>query len=188
MYPPGTLVEDMDPSYVAESNLPRILGVLSTLHAIAFFAVLARLYVRIRLVKSVARDDWTMVAATLCATGGLIMFIIQGTYGLGRHTDVLSGGEMAKINELTFWMSIISSAAGIALLKISIGLNLLRLSSERWYIWSIWASIGAWKPSHQLTKGLTDWPSSVCVGVQLHGHDDLFPTLQAHGSSLGLDP
>lgn len=30
----------------------------------------------------------------------------------------------------------------MALLKISIALNLLRLSPSRWYIWSLWVSIG----------------------------------------------
>jgi len=41
-----------------------------------------------------------------------------------------------------FWQSIISAAWALGFLKISIGFNLLRLSSNRWYSWALWGTIG----------------------------------------------
>jgi anti-sigma-K factor RskA len=46
-----------------------------------------------------------------------------------------------------FWQSIISATAAIALLKISIALNLLRLSQSRWYVWALWSSISMYYAS-----------------------------------------
>lgn len=50
--------------------------------------------------------------------------------------------NQSKISEAEFWQVIISSCLGIALLKISIALNLLRLSPSRWYTWCLWFGIG----------------------------------------------
>ena len=41
-----------------------------------------------------------------------------------------------------FYQSIISATWALGFLKISIGFNLLRLSSSRWYSLCLWATIG----------------------------------------------
>jgi hypothetical protein len=46
------------------------------------------------------------------------------------------------INHAGFWQSIISAHVALGSLKLSIGFNLLRLSTSRWYSWSLWATIG----------------------------------------------
>ncbi|KAH6685505.1 hypothetical protein F5X68DRAFT_233248 [Plectosphaerella plurivora] len=79
----------LSPKEAAENNLPRILGILSTLQFLAVLVVGLRFYVRFKLIRSVGRDDWTMGAATLCAIGGWAIFIFQGSNGLGRYKYIL---------------------------------------------------------------------------------------------------
>lgn len=83
-----------------------------------------------------------MVAFQLCSIGTWILFVYQGFHGLGRHIDFISDENKQKLGQTQFWQVIISSSLGMALLKISIGLNLLRLSPSRWYVRSLWLSIG----------------------------------------------
>lgn len=96
--------------------------------------------------------------------------------------------QRMKLDEAAFWQVIICSAAGIALLKISIALNLLRFSPTRWYTMSLWTSIGMptlflsmMNSSRRLMTGLY----SICRSLQLHGRDGLLPPLQTHASTLG---
>lgn len=63
--PPPPSAAPIDPAWAAESNLGRILGVTTAIHVVAFVTVSLRLYVRIKMIKSPGRDDWTMVAATV---------------------------------------------------------------------------------------------------------------------------
>lgn len=50
----------IDPVRAAESNLPRILGVTTTVHAIALIFVSLRMYARLVVVKSAGKDDICM--------------------------------------------------------------------------------------------------------------------------------
>ncbi|KAF4122175.1 hypothetical protein GMORB2_7768 [Geosmithia morbida] len=132
---------EYDASRADESNLPRILGIITAFHVLALTTVMLRVYVRIKLIRSLGRDDWTMAASAFCAFGGWIIFVYQATQGLGRHSWALSQRQSSNIDAGTFWMSIISSSAGICLLKVSIALNLMRMSPNKWYSWTLWASI-----------------------------------------------
>ena len=50
-----------DPALAGESNVPRILGLGVTFHALALVAFGLRMYTRIFIVKSFGRDDLMMV-------------------------------------------------------------------------------------------------------------------------------
>lgn len=54
-----------DPEHAHEDNLPWILGVLGVVHALAIIVVVCRLYVKVRLVKSIGADDWTITGAVV---------------------------------------------------------------------------------------------------------------------------
>ncbi|KAH6677025.1 hypothetical protein F5X68DRAFT_224209 [Plectosphaerella plurivora] len=138
---PPPVPPPLSPEEAAETNLPRILGILSTLQFLAVLVVGLRFYVRFKLIRSVGRDDWTMGAATVCALGGWAIFIFQGVNGLGRHKGALDPEQLVQIDMGTFLFSIINSSIGVALLKVSIALNLLRLSTNRWFAISLWCSI-----------------------------------------------
>lgn len=132
----------VDPARAAESNLGRILGVTTTFHVLALTCVALRLYVRLGMVKAAGRDDWTMVASAVCAFIGWLIFVLQSFHGLGHHQDTISPADYVQLQHVGFWQSVISATCAMALLKISIALNLLRLGQSRWYAWSLWASIG----------------------------------------------
>ncbi|KAJ5788252.1 hypothetical protein N7457_003242 [Penicillium paradoxum] len=126
-----------------QNHLPRILAVQTVLTVLALTAVALRLYVRIKLINNTAADDWTMLIAALCTLAGWILWIFRGVHGLG-HTDAwfaAGNGDSTKVAQGSFWQVIIDSALGMAMLKVSIALNLLRLSPARWYVWCLWASI-----------------------------------------------
>lgn len=78
----------------------------------------------------------------VCAFGGWLCFVLQGLHGLGRHQRIIDPLDLIQMNHVGFWQSIISATGAMALLKVSIALNLLRLSPSRWYTWSLWSSIG----------------------------------------------
>jgi hypothetical protein len=73
---------------------------------------------------------------------GWVCFVLQGYYGLGRHTKTQSKTDGEAFDHIAFWQSIISAIAALGLLKISIALFLLRLSNNKWYSRSLWALIG----------------------------------------------
>lgn len=50
--------------------------------------------------------------------------------------------DQMKLTQAAFWQVIICSCTGIACLKVSIALNLLRFSPARWYVICLWSSIG----------------------------------------------
>ncbi|KAF7545303.1 hypothetical protein G7Z17_g9269 [Cylindrodendrum hubeiense] len=136
------VVVNTDPARVADSNLGQILGIVTTFHVLALTSVGLRLYVRLGMVKAAGRDDWTMVASGICAFIGWLIFVLQSFHGLGRHKDTIEQLDYIEFQKVGFWQSVISASCAMALLKVSIALNLLRLSQSKWYFWSLWTSIG----------------------------------------------
>ncbi|WQF80705.1 hypothetical protein CDEST_05719 [Colletotrichum destructivum] len=132
----------VDPERARESNTAMILAVTGTFHALALVFVVLRTYTRAVIVKTMGVDDYMMIGSALCALGGgMVIFIIQGFYGLGRHRDTISKPDQVFFSKVGFFQSIISAIAALALLKISIALSLLRLSKNRWYSRTLWALI-----------------------------------------------
>lgn len=81
-------------------------------------------------------------SSQICSIAVWALYLYKGFHGLGRHIEFISNPDQSKLSEASFWQVIISSCLGMALLKISIALNLLRLSPSRWYTWCLWVSIG----------------------------------------------
>ncbi|TQN71843.1 Satratoxin biosynthesis SC1 cluster protein 4 [Colletotrichum shisoi] len=132
----------VDPERARESNTAMILAVTGAFHALALVFVVLRTYTRAVIVETMGIDDCMMIMAALCALGGgMVIFIIQGFYGLGRHKDTISRADQVFFSKAGFSQSIISAIAALAFLKISIALSLLRLSKNRWYSRTLWALI-----------------------------------------------
>ncbi|TDZ20098.1 hypothetical protein Cob_v007164 [Colletotrichum orbiculare MAFF 240422] len=131
-----------DPERAEESNTAMILAVTGTLHAVALLFVIGRVYTRAAIVKTIGIDDYMMIMAALCALGGgMVIFVIQAFYGLGRHKDTIAKADQVFFSKVGFFQSIISAIAALAFLKISIALSLLRLSKNVWYSRCLWALI-----------------------------------------------
>jgi hypothetical protein len=54
-----------DPARANESNLAQILAVQTIVVFLALLCVVLRLYVRIKMIKSVGPDDWTVTLAAV---------------------------------------------------------------------------------------------------------------------------
>ncbi|RMZ67700.1 integral membrane [Pyrenophora seminiperda CCB06] len=132
----------LDPNWVAESNLPRILAITGVFNILALISVGLRLYARIGLLRTPGRDDCMMVLAVLGALVGWICFILQGYHGLGRHSVAISKADMQVLSKLGFWQSIVSAIGALGCLKISIAFFLLRLNNSKWYSRTLWGLIG----------------------------------------------
>jgi hypothetical protein len=52
-------------AYAAETNLPRILGVTTTIHAIALVFVVLRIYARVVVLRAFGWDDAVMIPAAV---------------------------------------------------------------------------------------------------------------------------
>lgn len=86
--------------------------------------------------------------------------------GMGKHWASLTCEQQDMHSELSFYMSIISTTGGIALLKISICLNLLRLSTSRWYSISLWCTLGMLKQTGTAELHVTgDFPQGAGADV-----------------------
>ncbi|EFQ33948.1 hypothetical protein CGRA01v4_12429 [Colletotrichum graminicola] len=133
---------NVDPARAKESNTEMILAVTGFFHALALLFVGLRTYTRVLIVKSMGIDDYVIIMSALCALGGgMVVFIVQSFYGLGKHKDTISKVDNILFLKVGFFQSIISAIAALALLKISIAMSLLRLSKNKWYSRALWALI-----------------------------------------------
>ena len=147
------------------------------------------------------RISGTDIDIQICATGGWVVFLIQSRHGLGKHEETISRADMVTFMHAGFWQSVISATFALAFLKLSIGFNLLRLSTSKWYTRSLWATIGKcrqinYNPCHDAASNLQGTYElaltvlcTSCGHLLLHhGSHDIFLPLQTHGRSLGFLP
>ncbi|KAK5659164.1 hypothetical protein OQA88_1254 [Cercophora sp. LCS_1] len=137
----NTTASVVDPARAAESNTIQIMAVLTTMHVLALACVVLRIYTRIFVVQFLGHDDIFIVLATVCASGGWAAFLIQAQHGLGKHQDTLSDEDLVIFRHAGFWQAIVTAAFALAFLKLSIGFNLLRLGTTRWYTWALRATM-----------------------------------------------
>ncbi|PYH74310.1 integral membrane family protein [Aspergillus vadensis CBS 113365] len=118
------------------SQGPQILAATSITTAFALLTVLARMYVRVFFIRNVGPDDYIMVLTMALSLGGFAVIIPEVIYGAGRHTVYVE--DTASIaTHLNFATQGIYMWA-IGLVKISIGLFLLRFAPRRSYKIFIW--------------------------------------------------
>ncbi|PWY88511.1 hypothetical protein BO70DRAFT_310345 [Aspergillus heteromorphus CBS 117.55] len=121
------------------SQAPKILTATSITTMFALATVLARLYVRVFIIRNVGLDDYTMVLTMALSLSGWAIIIPEVMYGAGRHT-VYVEKTATLASHLNFATQGIYMWA-IGLVKISIGLFLLRFAPRRGYKIFIWAVI-----------------------------------------------
>ncbi|KXX76976.1 hypothetical protein MMYC01_207139 [Madurella mycetomatis] len=141
MSSPGAPAPNIDPARAAESNTALLLSVLTVFHVIALTFVALRVYARAFVIRTFGKDDVFMVLSALCAMGGWTVFVFQSFYGLGKHEETISTEDMVTFQHAGFWQSVISATCALCFLKMSIGFNLLRLSTSKWYSWCLWVTI-----------------------------------------------
>ncbi|GJP95117.1 integral membrane family protein [Aspergillus niger] len=121
------------------SQAPQILAATSITTAFALLTVLARMYVRVFFIRNVGLDDYIMVLTMALSLAGFAVIIPEVIYGAGRHTVYVE--DTASIaTHLNFATQGIYMWA-IGLVKISIGLFLLRFAPRQGYKIFIWVVI-----------------------------------------------
>ncbi|GAQ34270.1 hypothetical protein ASPNIDRAFT_196241 [Aspergillus niger] len=121
------------------SQGPQILAATSITTAFALLTVLARMYVRVFFIRNVGPDDYVMVLTMALSLGGFAVIIPEVIYGAGRHT-VYVENTASIATHLNFATQGIYMWA-IGLVKISIGLFLLRFAPRRGYKIFIWVTL-----------------------------------------------
>ncbi|KAI1879483.1 hypothetical protein JX265_002437 [Neoarthrinium moseri] len=141
----GALFPDqIDPERAVESRLLWMMSIYAVLHLLAIVFVALRVYTRLFKIREFGIDDAFMVCAgALGFGGGLVVLIVMGTRGgLGRHIDTLSQDEITIFFKMNFLQLVTSTLVGIACVKISIGVSLLRLIPIGWHPRVILVTIG----------------------------------------------
>ncbi|KAI1336610.1 hypothetical protein F5Y15DRAFT_197512 [Xylariaceae sp. FL0016] len=130
--------EAVDPARAQGSRLAIILGVTTSVHIIALIAVGLRLYGRVMVAKESGRDDAVMVTAAACAVASLACYIIQAQHGLGSHFEFVGDSDRIAFGAAEFVLSI-TNILGLAFLKISLLLSLMKLNTNRMLLRGLWA-------------------------------------------------
>ncbi|KAK4117814.1 hypothetical protein N656DRAFT_62873 [Canariomyces notabilis] len=132
----------IDPEYAAESNATKLMAVITLFQLLSLITVVLRVYCRVVLVKSPGIDDLVMVLGLLFTLGGgWGTLLAMAFHGLGKHDITVQGADLLIFDQANFWLTILALLVGLGLVKVSIGLNLLRLSTSKWYKWSLRATI-----------------------------------------------
>ncbi|OAL07692.1 hypothetical protein IQ06DRAFT_342404 [Phaeosphaeriaceae sp. SRC1lsM3a] len=115
-----------------ENEGPTILGATLTVTIAALLAVIARLYVRLRMIRNVGWDDYVMVSAMSLCIAGQCIIIPQVYYGAGRHIEYIELPDFQTSFKLNFITQPLYLFA-ICLAKISVGFFLLRIAVQPFY-------------------------------------------------------
>ncbi|KAK4120654.1 hypothetical protein N657DRAFT_553581, partial [Parathielavia appendiculata] len=133
-----------DPALAGESNVPRILGLGITFHALALICFCMRMYTRIFVVKAFGKDDVMMVLCIIGLTGGgMITIAVATAHGLGHHAFTLSDDDQKVYGITVFIQAIFTTVTSLCFLKLSVAFSLLRLSNpmNTWWTRVIWGLI-----------------------------------------------
>ncbi|KAI1503581.1 hypothetical protein F5X99DRAFT_98625 [Biscogniauxia marginata] len=130
-----------DPDVSTESNGGGLVTAATMMLVLSWCSVFLRSYTRAFLTKCFQVDDWLMLTAQINFTVSCA-FILRGvTYGVGRHNKSLSQDD--EIEALMYQaLATATYILNMLLIKLSIGIFLLRLAMERRYKYTIYISLG----------------------------------------------
>ncbi|KAH7127280.1 hypothetical protein EDB81DRAFT_846200 [Dactylonectria macrodidyma] len=117
---------------------PQLAAVCWTLVTTAFLATSLRCYVRLRIVRNIGFDDWTMVGALISFIILVICTLLGVHYGTGRHYWDLGDNGIEQAMKY-WWLCYLWYCITTMACKISIGSFLLRISVRRVDIWIIYS-------------------------------------------------
>ncbi|KAF4548353.1 Hypothetical protein D9617_29g007300 [Elsinoe fawcettii] len=121
---------------MADDRSQEVLALAIVFMTFTFATVATRVYVRLRLIKAMGSDDWTMLAAFGCFMGYLICQLGGVRYGTGRRIENLDRDDAQRALKFWFFCEVFYAPA-TTLLKVSVGLFLLRIAVSKIQIWII---------------------------------------------------
>ncbi|OQE39179.1 hypothetical protein PENCOP_c007G05044 [Penicillium coprophilum] len=125
--PPGT---DLSADHGSRNNAAVI-----TTFVLATIAVGLRFYTRYRVQSvRVAADDWMIVGAFLAVTASLILTVLGGYHGLGKHVWIVPIPEVVETMRILF-VYVLLYVVTVPLIKLSILLFYRRIFGMTYTIW-----------------------------------------------------
>lgn len=119
-----------------EDRSHQILAVNILFFVLSWVAISLRVYVRAGMLKSFGMDDWAMVVTVLLFTAFLSCQLGGVLHGAGRHIRDLEPQNAEKA--LRFWyLAELFYVLSNCMLKIALGIFLLRVASKKAHIWII---------------------------------------------------
>ncbi|KAM0272182.1 hypothetical protein ACHAQH_008832 [Verticillium albo-atrum] len=107
---------------------------------LSWISVILRTYVRAILTKAYQADDWLMLVAQLIFTVSCVFILAGVNNGLGMHNDALA--QPREIRALMYQaLATATYVLNMMLIKFSVGIFLLRLTTSKGFIWTIYVSL-----------------------------------------------
>ncbi|KAK8111238.1 uncharacterized protein PG998_007695 [Apiospora kogelbergensis] len=129
-----------DPTLSIENNGFPLLVTAVTFLVLTWTSVLLRTYVRAFMLNGFQSDDWLMLIGQAVFTVSCA-FVMAGYFaGMGRHNKSLD--QPSEIRALEFQaLATASYVLDMMFIKLSIGIFLLRLATQKRYRYLIWGSL-----------------------------------------------
>ncbi|KAI1138579.1 hypothetical protein F5Y05DRAFT_44160 [Hypoxylon sp. FL0543] len=129
-----------DPNAPTDSNGGALVATAASMLIFSWLSVSLRSLVRARLTNGFQWDDWLMLAAQINFTVSCVFIFVGVQNGLGRHNRSLD--QYHEIQALMYQaLATATYILNMWLIKLSIGIFLLRLASQNKYKYTIYASI-----------------------------------------------
>ncbi|KAH7318674.1 hypothetical protein B0I35DRAFT_479159 [Stachybotrys elegans] len=126
---------------LSENNGGALVVTISIFLPLSWLAVGLRMFTKIFLVKKIQWDDWLMVSGQAVFSVSCIFILLGVTSGLGRHNEAITNDddEVAALK----WQALATATyiLDMMLIKLSIGVFLLRIAVTPVYTWIIRTSL-----------------------------------------------
>ncbi|KAK4542866.1 hypothetical protein LTR36_006055 [Oleoguttula mirabilis] len=121
---------------MADSKRGEVLAVAIAFSILSWVTVSLRIWVRAGMLKSFGSDDWTMIATQVVFTLYLSCQLGGVYYGTGQHLSAIEPWAAQRALRFWFFCEALYILATM-LLKVAIGLFLLRVAQKPLHIWII---------------------------------------------------
>ncbi|KAL4887926.1 hypothetical protein BDV59DRAFT_196874 [Aspergillus ambiguus] len=127
------------PGYAEETKGPHILAVFWVLTSITLVVVLARLFIRLRVLRNPGADDWLIAASMIVGMAYTCLTTVNVSLGFGRHSAVIADRltTVLLLNYIDFMLGILA----FSLPKLAVSALLTRLLNptllHRVMIWGL---------------------------------------------------
>ncbi|KAK6834621.1 hypothetical protein PG987_009315 [Apiospora arundinis] len=129
-----------DPTLSTENNGFPLIVTAITFLILTWISVSLRTYVRAFMLKGFQADDWLMLIGQLIFTVSCTFVMVGYFAGMGRHNKSLD--QPSEIRALEFQaLATASYVLDMMFIKLSIGIFLLRLATQKRYRYLIWVSL-----------------------------------------------
>ncbi|KAK7966697.1 integral membrane family protein [Apiospora aurea] len=129
-----------DPTVSTESNGYSLIITSIVFLTLTWVSVFLRTYVRAFMLNGFQADDWFMLIGQIIFTISCAFIIVGYTAGVGRHNKSLD--QPSEIKALEYQaLATASYVLDMMYIKLSIGIFLLRLATQKRYRYLIWGSL-----------------------------------------------